>query len=199
MPKIILATSNLGKVRELADYLKILSFDFIAQSEFDVPEIAETGLTFVENALIKARWASQQTGLPAIADDSGLVVDALDGAPGIYSARYAGEKANMLENINKLLDKLKPIPKEKRTARFYCILVFLTRWDDPLPIIAEGVWEGLILDQPQGTQGFGYDPIFYAPTHHCSAAELSHSEKMKISHRGLALEKLLERFSQHFT
>jgi XTP/dITP diphosphohydrolase len=198
MTKIVLATANTGKLKELQHFLKILPVEFTDPSEFKIPEIAETGLTFVENALIKARFVSKFTGLPALADDSGLVVDALDGAPGIYSARYAGEKADAQKNTAKLLLNLKNIPVEKRTARFYCVLVFLTRWNDPMPLIAEGVWEGHILDTPQGANGFGYDPIFYVPTHHCSAAELSDTEKRRISHRGIALGKLIKRFSQHF-
>ncbi len=180
MKKIVIATSNPGKIQEFESLFSALDFNFIAQDKFDLPEIEETGLT----------------GLPAIADDSGLVVDALDGAPGIYSARYAGKNASSIENIGKLLAALKAIPEAKRTARFYCTLVFLKSWETPLPIITEGFWEGRILFEPQGTGGFGYDPIFYVPTHQCSAAELSKDEKTRISHRGQALELLVKKLSQ---
>lgn len=193
MKKFVIATTNTGKVREFESLFSTLAFDFISQAEFNLPEIEETGLTFVENALIKARFASKMTGLPAIADDSGLIVDVLDGAPGIYSARYAGKTASSADNMAKLLEELKNVPEAKRTARFCCILVLLKSWDDPLPVIAEGFWEGRILFEPQGTGGFGYDPIFYVPTHKCSAAELSKSEKMRISHRGQALKLLVEK------
>lgn len=192
MKQIVIATTNPGKIREFEGLFSTLSYNFIAQDKFNIPEIEETGLTFVENALIKARFVSKMTGLPAIADDSGLVVDALNGAPGIYSARYAGKNASSAENIAKLLTALKDSSETKRTARFYCVLVLLQSWNDPLPIISEGFWEGRILFEPQGAGGFGYDPIFYVPTHHCSAAELSKTEKMRISHRGQALKKLFE-------
>jgi XTP/dITP diphosphohydrolase len=196
MKKIVLATLNSGKVREFESAFKTLPFEWRSQAELNIPEIEETGLTFIENALIKARHASQLSGLPAIADDSGLCVDALNGAPGIYSARYAGLKAKREENIEKLLSALKDVPVEKRTARFYCVLVYLKFWNDPLPVIAEGFWEGSILVEPKGSEGFGYEPIFYVPTHHCSAAEISLSEKMNLSHRGKALRLLSDRILQ---
>jgi len=196
MRKIVIATSNPGKISEFEDFFKNLPYAFVTQSEFNIPEIEETGLTFIENALFKARFVSKMTGLPAIADDSGLVVDVLNGAPGIYSARYAGENATAEDNIAKLLANLKNIREKMRTARFYCALVFLQNWDDPLPVvIAEGFWEGRILFEPTGTGGFGYDPVFYVPTHQCSAAELSKSDKMCISHRGQALKLLGEHLS----
>jgi XTP/dITP diphosphohydrolase len=191
MQKIILATMNPGKVKEFASAMQNLSWKLVPQSEFNVSEAEETGLTFVENALIKARHAAKQTNLPAIGDDSGLIVDAINGAPGLYSARYAGKKVSREQHIAKLLHELGDTPLEKRTARFYCVLVFLKTYDDPVPIIAEASWEGSILFEPQGLQGFGYEPIFYLPTYQCSAAEISLEEKMRISHRGQAWRKLL--------
>jgi len=190
LPTVILASNNPGKVKEFEAMAGKLPFVLKAQSEFNIPEAVETGLTFVENALIKARHAARLSRSPALADDSGLIVDALNGAPGIYSSRYAGEKATAQENLQKLLENLKEIPFEKRTARFYCVLVFLKTFDDPAPLIAEGVWEGKLLLNPQGKQGFGYDPIFYVPTHDCSAAELSLTDKMQLSHRGRAIQQL---------
>lgn len=188
--KIVLASDNLGKVREFQDMLPEWGDALIPQTVLGVEEVEETGFTFVENALIKARHASQKTGLPALADDSGLEVDVLKGAPGVYSARYAGEgkiKTTALENCEKLLEDLLHIPSDARRARFQCILVFLRHPMDPSPVICQGTWEGEILFKRQGTQGFGYDPLFYVPEYGCSAAELPLEIKNKISHRAQAV------------
>lgn len=195
MIDIVLATNNAGKVLEFQDLLDNLTWKIIPQSTFGLPSVAETGLTFVENALIKARYAAEHTGLPALADDSGLVVDALHGAPGVYSARYAGENASAEQHIAKLLQELNDVPEMNRTARFICALVYLSYPADPTPIIVQGKWEGRILNAPKGNQGFGYDPVFYAPQFQCSAAELAPEIKNKISHRGQALAKLMQEFS----
>jgi XTP/dITP diphosphohydrolase len=194
MEKIVLATNNSGKLQEFQELLNISNYEIIPQSFFEIQDAEETGLTFVENALIKARHAAQLTGLPALADDSGLVIDALGGAPGIYSARYAGEKNNFSRNIDKVLTELQNVPEQQRTARFCCVLVYLKHQNDPLPIIAQATWEGGILFSPQGIHGFGYDPIFFVPTHNCSAAELSANEKNKLSHRAHALQQLILQF-----
>lgn len=191
MQKIVLATGNKGKVKELDNLLTDAGYQVIAQSEFNVPDADETGLTFIENAIIKARHAAQLTGLPAIADDSGLAVDILGGAPGIYSARYSGEGATDQKNIDKLLSALKDIPLEKRTAHFNCALVYLRHPEDPTPIICQGKWQGRILTEEHGAGGFGYDPIFYVPEFECTAAELPREQKSLISHRGQALKLLL--------
>lgn len=188
--KIVLATGNKGKVAELAEKLASLNINVIAQSEFDVPEVAETGTTFIENAIIKARHAAKVTGLPAIADDSGLEVEALGGAPGIYSARFAGMNANDSDNIDKLLAELGDNPN--RTARFWCVLVLMRHADDPTPLICQGVWQGEILTERQGEQGFGYDPVFFSKEMNCSAAMLDKATKNSLSHRGKALSLLLE-------
>ncbi len=191
MKRIVLASGNRGKVREFNELLAGLDLEVVPQSEFGVPDAAETGLSFVENAIIKARNAAQHTGLPALADDSGLEVDALHGAPGIHSARYAGPGASDRENLDKLLAELKDVPDEQRSARFQCVIVFLRHAADPTPIICQGTWEGRILHAPRGANGFGYDPVFYVPTHDCSAAELPSEVKNRLSHRGQALAKLL--------
>ncbi|MFQ1000140.1 XTP/dITP diphosphatase [Gilliamella sp. BG6] len=193
MQKIVLATNNQGKVNELHTLLANAGFDIIAQSQFNVPDADETGLTFIENALLKARHTAKLTGLSAIADDSGLAVDALDGQPGIYSARYAGEHGNDKSNNQKLLKALQNIPKEKRTAYFYCALVFMRHENDPTPIICLGKWDGLILNEEQGDGGFGYDPLFYVPELGCTAAQLTKEQKSQISHRGQALKQLIEK------
>jgi len=194
MRQLLLATGNAGKVHEIEHALAGHHWKIIPQSEFGIHDsVEETGVTFVENALIKARHASAITKLPALADDSGLVVDALNGEPGVYSARYAGENVPYTVHITKLLHALTDIPDEKRTARFYCVMVYLTHANDPTPIICQGTWEGRILHSPQGEHGFGYDPVFYVPTHDCSAAELSLSEKNRISHRGQALAQLTQK------
>ena len=191
MKEIILASSNPGKVREINQLLAGLDLHVQPQTDFGVPDIEETGLTFVENAILKARNAAQHTGLAAIADDSGIEVDALNGAPGIYSARYAGIGANDQANLEKLLTELGDLPEEKRTARFQCLMVYMRHANDPTPLICQGTWEGRILFKPQGENGFGYDPVFYVPTHDCSSAELPADVKNSLSHRGQALRKLL--------
>jgi XTP/dITP diphosphohydrolase len=195
--RIVLASNNLGKVLEIAKVLAPFHVDITPQSAFNVPEVAETAVTFIENALIKARHASLLTGLPALADDSGLEVDALNGAPGIYSARYAGEKVPASAHINKLLAALALVKAPQRTARFYCVMVLLRYPDDPTPLVCQGSWNGVITTQPQGNQGFGYDPIFYLPTHHCTAAQLTLDVKNTVSHRGQALQQLLDRWPNY--
>jgi XTP/dITP diphosphohydrolase len=193
--KVVLATGNPGKVRELNTLLASLRVEVLPQSVFKVPEIEETGLSFVENAIIKARHAALYSHLPAIADDSGLVVDALNGAPGIYSARYARADASDRDNIEKLLAALQGIPESKRSARFYCLLVYLRHAQDPMPLICEGAWEGIIVDEPRGQGGFGYDPVFFVPCQGKTAAELDLAVKNRLSHRGQALTQLLKRLS----
>ena len=195
MKEIILASSNQGKVREINRLLTGLDLHVHPQTEYGVPDIEETGLTFVENAILKARNAAQHTGLPAIADDSGIEVDALRGEPGIYSARYAGEGASDQANLEKLLTELGDLPEEKRTARFQCLMVYMRHANDPTPLICQGTWEGRILFEPRGENGFGYDPVFYVPTHDCSSAELAADVKNSLSHRGQALRKLLAAFA----
>ena len=189
---IVLASSNAGKLREFNQLLAGLQREVVPQSQYRVTDADETGLTFVENAILKARHAAQHTGLPALADDSGLEVDALHGAPGIYSARYAGPEASDAENLEKLLGMLKEVPEENRGARFQCVLVYLRHALDPTPLICQGTWEGRILMAARGTSGFGYDPVFYVPSHACSAAELPAQTKNVLSHRGQALRLLLD-------
>ncbi|WP_455235454.1 XTP/dITP diphosphatase [Thiogranum longum] len=189
--KIVLASNNVGKVREINQLLEDSEFEVVPQSEFSVPDIEETGLTFVENALLKARNAAEHTGLPAIADDSGLEVDALDGAPGIYSARFAGAGASDMDNLNKLLDALRDVDDERRSARFQCVMVYMRHPRDPTPHIFQGTWEGRILREARGQHGFGYDPIFLVPDQHCSSAELPPEVKNRLSHRGQALRQLI--------
>ncbi len=192
MPKkIILASNNAGKLREIQAVLSVGRYQLIQQSEFDVSEVEETGTTFVENAIIKARHAATLTGMPALADDSGIEVDALHGAPGVYSARYAENYADDGANNSKLLKELLHVPDANRTARFQCVLVFMRHAKDPMPLICEGTWEGIILHEEKGPNGFGYDPLFYVPTHQCSSAELNPAEKNRISHRAQALQKLI--------
>lgn len=192
MQKVVLATGNAGKVRELASLLRDFGLDIVAQTDVGVESAEETGLTFIENAILKARHAAAITGLPTIADDSGLAVDALGGAPGIYSARYAGVDASDLNNLNKLLVALKEVPDGQRQAQFHCVLVYLRHADDPTPLVFHGVWPGEITHEPAGEGGFGYDPIFYVPSVGKTAAELTREEKSAISHRGQALKQLLE-------
>jgi len=191
MKDIVLASSNPGKVREINQLLAGLGLQVQPQSEYGVIDAEETGLTFVENAILKARNAAQHTGLPAIADDSGLEVDALAGAPGIYSARFAGEGASDQANLEKLLVELKTVPAEQRTARFQCLMVFMRHASDPTPLICQGTWEGRILFAARGDNGFGYDPVFHVPTHDCSSAELPAEIKNSLSHRGQALRQLV--------
>ncbi|KEQ18320.1 XTP/dITP diphosphatase [Endozoicomonas numazuensis] len=194
--KVVLASGNKGKLRELQQMLSGLDFEVLPQSEFNVDSVEETGLTFVENALIKARNAAEISGLAAIADDSGIEVDALNGQPGIYSARFAGEEATDQENNQKLLQRLEGLPREQRTARFHSVLVFMRHAKDPTPLICHGSWEGYILDKPSGDQGFGYDPLFYVPDQNCAAAELSREQKNSVSHRAKAMALLLEQLKQ---
>ncbi len=198
MNKLIVASHNSGKVREIANELSAYQIDVSAQSEFDIGSAAETAPTFVENALIKARHACLHTGLPALADDSGLEVNVLQGQPGIYSARYAGENATDAMNNEKLLKTLQAVPEEKRQARYQCFMVFLRTVDDPTPIICQGTWEGTILSSPQGDGGFGYDPLFYIAELECTAAELDINKKNKLSHRGKALKAMLPNIAAYF-
>ncbi|EJL86663.1 XTP/dITP diphosphatase [Pantoea sp. GM01] len=192
MQKVVLATGNPGKVRELADLLAAFGLDIVAQTELGVESAEETGLTFIENAILKARHAADITGLPAIADDSGLAVDALGGAPGIYSARYAGVDASDQQNLEKLLVALENVPEGKRQAQFHCVLVYVRHAADPTPLVFHGSWTGEITRSAAGEGGFGYDPIFYVPELGKTAAELSKDEKRAVSHRGKALTLLLE-------
>lgn len=190
---IVLASNNTGKVREIDAILSGLNLHVISQSEFAVPDIEETGKTFIENAILKARNAASHTGLPAIADDSGIEVLALDGQPGIYSARYAGVGASDEANLDKLINAVRDLPEEKRQVRFVCLMVYLQHAEDPVPIIAEGIWNGIAVTEPKGKNGFGYDPIFFVPEHNCTSAELPPEVKNRISHRGQALRNLLEK------
>lgn len=189
--KILLASNNPGKVREIQAILAEHDMEVVPQSAFAILEAAETGLTFVENAILKARHAAKLSGLPSIADDSGLEVDALGGAPGVFSARYAGEGASDADNNARLLRELQGVPDEKRTARFRCVMVFLRHEHDPSPIIGQGVWDGVILNEARGTGGFGYDPLFFVPEKGCASAELPAEEKNRLSHRGKALRDLV--------
>lgn len=192
--KIVLATGNKGKVAELSQMLAPYNFQVVPQTELGVTDADETGLTFIENAILKARHAALVTGLPAIADDSGLAVDALGGAPGIYSARYAGEAATDTDNINKLLHALQDTPVGQRTAQFNCVLVYLRHAEDPTPLVCHGVWHGEITLSPAGSAGFGYDPVFYVASEGCTCAELPPGRKQQLSHRGKALAQLLSQF-----
>jgi XTP/dITP diphosphohydrolase len=192
--QIVLATSNPGKIAELQSLLSPLPIEWIPQGEFNIPDIEETGKTFIENAILKARHASRISGLPALADDSGLVVDALEGAPGVYSSRYAGENATDAQRNQKLLAEMQDVEEHDRAAAYHCVLALVEYEDDPVPLICHGIWEGSILFEPRGQNGFGYDPIFYVPTHKRSAAELSTAEKNAISHRGQVVDQLLEVF-----
>ncbi|MDI3324643.1 XTP/dITP diphosphatase [Pontibacterium granulatum] len=195
--KIVLASGNKGKLREFNQVLGRMDVEVVPQSDFNVSDADETGLSFVENAIIKARHAAQITGLPALADDSGLEVDALQGAPGIYSARFAGDGANDADNNAKLLDLLKGLPEEKRTARFRCLLVFMRHAEDPTPLICQGTWEGRILLEARGDNGFGYDPLFLVPELDQASAELPPEQKNKLSHRGQAVAELIERIKPY--
>lgn len=196
MNKIVLASGNKGKLREFAELFASFDIEVIPQSEFDVPEAEETGLSFVENAIIKARNACEHTGLPAIADDSGIEVDYLLGAPGIYSARFAGEHANDEINRNALLAALNDVPVQERSARYQCLLVLMRHSKDPTPLICQGDWQGQILTQAIGDGGFGYDPIFWVPELKCSAAQLSSEQKHAISHRGKAIQAFKRQFAR---
>ncbi|MDF0749951.1 RdgB/HAM1 family non-canonical purine NTP pyrophosphatase [Marinobacter sp. 71-i] len=194
--RLVIASNNKGKIAELADLLGPLGLTPIAQGELGVGEAEEPAVTFVENAILKARHAARLTGLPALADDSGLAVDALDGAPGVRSARYAGESASDADNVRALLQALEGVPEPQRTAQFHCVLVYLRHADDPTPMICHGRWPGSILQQPRGEGGFGYDPVFLVPETGTSAAELSREAKGRISHRGRALTQLLDQLGK---
>lgn len=194
--QLVLATGNKGKVAELSQLLAPMQFNVVPQTELGVTDADETGLTFIENALIKARHAALVTGLPAIADDSGLAVDALGGAPGIYSARYAGEAASDQANIDKLLAAMAQVPDAKRTAQFHCVLVYLRHAEDPTPLVCHGIWHGEITRQAAGNGGFGYDPVFYVASEGCTSAELSRERKQQLSHRGKALAQLMAQLAQ---
>jgi XTP/dITP diphosphohydrolase len=196
MTKIVLASGNQGKLREFSamftEHFSDAGVELIPQTELGVSDADETGLSFVENAIIKARHACEVTGLPALADDSGIEVDALQGAPGIYSARYSNDGDQ--GNNAKLLKELTGVPEEKRTARFQCVLVYMRHAKDPTPQVFQGSWEGKIPSEPSGSEGFGYDPVFFVPSENCSAADLSKEQKNKISHRGQAIQQLLRRW-----
>ncbi|MDR7192233.1 RdgB/HAM1 family non-canonical purine NTP pyrophosphatase [Luteimonas terrae] len=195
MKTLVLASGNAGKLIELRAMLADLPLTIVPQRELGVDDVPETGTTFVENALIKARHAAKVTGLPALADDSGLIVDALGGAPGLYSARYAGSPTDDAANNTKLLQALDGLPEAQRTARFYAVIVLLRHADDPQPLIAEGSWEGRILDAPRGYNGFGYNPVFLDPAQGLTAAEMEPERKNRISHRALALQALRDRLA----
>jgi XTP/dITP diphosphohydrolase len=193
MQKLVIASGNKGKLREMSALLAPLDYEVHTQSEFNVPDVAETGTTFVENAIIKARNAAEHTGLPAVADDSGIEVDALNGAPGVYSARFSGAGASDERNNALLVEKLRDVPEAQRTARYRAVIVYMAHAADPSPIICEGSWEGLIQLEPRGDNGFGYDHYFEVPTHGCRSAELDPAVKNELSHRGQALRQLVER------
>ncbi len=192
MTKLVLASGNKGKIAEFQRLLAPLHMQILPQSELGVEEVPETATTFIENAIIKARHAAEVTGLPALADDSGLEVDALDGAPGVYSARYAGPDASAQDNIHRLLHALEGVGEDKRSARFHCVLVYMRSPGDPTPLVCHGQWQGRILTEPRGDEGFGYDPVFWVPSHNCSAAELPAQVKAEMSHRGIAMAQLLK-------
>jgi len=189
---LVLASGNPGKLRELSAMISPLGWKVARQSDWDVPEAVEDGLSFIENALIKARHASKHTGLPALGDDSGLVVDALQGAPGIYSARYAGVGAEDDANNRKLLIELSGLPSAKRSAHFYCAMALVRHENDPAPLLATGSWDGSITESPSGAGGFGYDPLFWVADRACTSAELPADEKNRMSHRGRALAQMME-------
>jgi len=197
--QIVLASGNQGKIAEIQAMLEHHDIEVISQSFFDVPDIEETGTTFIENAIIKARHAAKITGLPAIADDSGLEVDALNGQPGVYSARYAGLPSNDILNTKKLLNALDGIPEKKRSARFHCLMIFMAHATDPSPLIGQGTWEGRIAFQEAGDNGFGYDPVFYSLEHQCVSAELTATIKNRLSHRAHALNQLMPQITDYFS
>ena len=194
MKKLVLASNNPGKLREFAQLLAPLDFEVLPQAQFNVPEAEEPHITFVENALVKARHAARLTGLPALADDSGICVTALDGAPGVYSARFAGEPKSDARNNEKLIADL--AGKADRRAHYVCVLVFVHHADDPQPVIAEGEWHGEIIDTPQGENGFGYDPYFWVAEKGCTVAQMAADDKNVMSHRGKALRKLIEQLRE---
>ncbi len=195
--KIVLATENEGKLKEIQLFFQDLPVNLCSQKDFNMPSAIENGLSFIENAIIKARHAASYSNLPALADDSGLVVDALHGRPGIYSARFAGSNASSKENIHRLLDEMKSAPA--RSAHFYCVIAFVRDKDDPAPIIAQGRWDGDILSTPRGEGGFGYDPIFFVKETDCTAAELSPTQKNTLSHRAKALKQFYTQFQTYLS
>lgn len=196
MQKIVLASGNRKKVAELTQLLAQFQLQVILQTDLNVEDVPETGTTFVENAIIKARHAAEVTGLPAIADDSGIEVDYLDGQPGIYSARFSGKHGDDQANNDLLLEKLQGVPTEQRTARYQCVLVFMQHAKDPTPLICQGAWEGQIMTEEVGDGGFGYDPLFWCEEHQCSAAQLKPEQKAAISHRGKALNELMHKLRE---
>ena len=189
--QLVLASDNQGKLKELTALLSDRGFSVVGQGDLDVTPAEETGETFIENAILKARNAARQTGHPAIADDSGIEVDALKGAPGVYSARFAGDNATDSDNVAKLLSQLTDVQSEDRKARFRCLMVYLRRADDPAPLICEGTWSGKVTLTPSGENGFGYDPVFWVPDEGCTAAELNPARKNVLSHRAQALKQLV--------
>jgi XTP/dITP diphosphohydrolase len=195
--RIVLASGNRGKITEINALLEPLNLEVVTQSAFAIEEAEETGLSFVENAIIKARHAAELTGLPALADDSGLEVDALHGAPGVRSSRFAGPDADDQSNLSKLLNELDGVPEPQRSARFQCVIVLMRHAEDPTPLICQGTWEGRILFEPRGDGGFGYDPVFYVPGEDCASAELPPAVKNRLSHRGQALACLRDRLTAH--
>lgn len=196
MKQLVLASGNQGKLTEFEEILKPLGFSVLAQSHFNVPDVEETGTTFVENAIIKARNAAAHSGLPTLADDSGIEVDALNGAPGVYSARFSGENASDESNNKLLVEKLSSVPEQERTARYRAVLVYMRHELDPSPLICEGSWDGIIQLEPAGEGGFGYDPYFYLPALGCTSAQLSRTEKNRISHRGKAVKLMVEKLGE---
>ncbi len=190
--EIVLASNNPGKVKEVNELLAGTVFHILPQSDFNVVEVEETGLTFVENAILKARNAARHTKHPVIADDSGIEVISLKGRPGIYSARYASIDASDEDNLNKLIEDIKPLDVADRKARFVCSMVFLRHAEDPTPLISQGIWDGVVITEPRGSNGFGYDPMFYVPTHDCTSAELLPEIKNQLSHRGQAITNLVK-------
>jgi XTP/dITP diphosphohydrolase len=195
MTKVVLASGNQGKLKELNELLAPCNIEAVSQSEFDIEPAVEDGLSFVENAILKARWAAKHSGLPAIADDSGLEVDYLNGQPGIYSARFSGDDATDEKNNALLLEKLAGVTTEQRSARFQCVVVYMKHVEDPTPLICQGSWEGVIGTAPLGDNGFGYDPLFFIPSLNKTSAQLMASEKNKLSHRGQAMRQFLTKLS----
>ncbi|MCB1570913.1 MAG: RdgB/HAM1 family non-canonical purine NTP pyrophosphatase [Dokdonella sp.] len=193
--KLVLASGNAGKLVEMREVLGDLDIELVAQAELGIADAEETASTFVENAILKARHAARSSGLPALGDDSGICVDALDGAPGLFSARYAGRHGDSKANIARLLAELDGVPESARSAHFFCVIVLLRHAEDPAPLIAEGRWHGRILREPRGHRGFGYDPVFFDPRSEASAAELDPDVKNRISHRGQALARLREQLA----
>jgi len=195
---VVLASGNKKKLKELSEILSRFEKTLVPQAHFQVEDAIEDGLTFVENAIIKARHACNKTGLPSIADDSGIEVDYLKGKPGIYSARFAGEKASDQQNLDKLLTELNGVPASLRTARYQCVIVFMRHAKDPTPLVCQASWEGSLLTQAKGDGGFGYDPIFWLEENNCTSAELSPQQKHAISHRGKAVRQFLKQFQQEY-